>query len=125
MKWNALASPADELQLQADWENGKKIGTLRAGERWLFRKGAFTTSYVAYQDILWAYRQIETVNGKLCCGKASFDIHHVIVLTSSGEKMDIRFEEKVAAQELLDIIEIRNPKTEIGFSQEKKVKFAG
>lgn len=124
MKWNALVKAADNGLLQKDWDNGQKIGSFRAGENWLFKKGAFGVSYVAYEDIIWAYRRIETVNGKLCCGKASFDIHHVILLLSNKKELDIRFEERAEAQALLDAIGAGNPQAEIGYSVEKQAKFA-
>ena len=124
MKWNALAAAADNSLLERDWESARKIGPFRAGEKWLFKKGAFGVSYVSYDDILWAYRQIETVNGKLCCGKASFDIHHVIIVINNKKKLDVRFEERQDAQDLLDAVQSGNPAAEIGFSAEKRAKFA-
>lgn len=124
MKWNALVTAADENRLQMDWETAEKIGSFRAGENWLFKKGAFGISYVDFKDIVWAYRRIETVNGKLCCGRAVFDIHHVKVVMKNRKELDIRFEEKQDAMQLLELIESRNPKAEIGYSEEKKVKFA-
>jgi len=123
MRWNALVTAANEQLLQADWEKTEKIGMFRAGEKWLFKKGAFGISYIPYSDIIWAYRRIETVNGKLCCGKASFDIHHVRVVMKNGKDLDIRFEERKEAQKLLDVLERKNPNIEIGYSAEKKQQF--
>ena len=124
MKWIAMTAKAENDLLQEDWNNGEKYGPLKAGKNWLFKKGALGTSYVPYKDIIWAYRQIETVDGKLCCGKASFDIHHLIIHTNGKQRLDIRLEERKPAQELLDIIAAANPDAEIGFSAEKKAKFA-
>ena len=124
MKWNALATASDERVLQSDWEAAEKIEFVRAGEKWLFKKGVFGVSYIPYSDIRWAYRRIETVNGKLCCGRAVFDIHYVRIVFMNGKEFNLRFEEKKAPQQLLDVIAERNPKTEIGYSEEKKAKYA-
>lgn len=124
MKWSALATAADEDMLRQDWDTADKVEFVRIGEKWLFKKGVFGITYVPYNDILWAYRRIETVNGKLCCGRTVFDIHHVRLVLRNGKDFSIRFEEKKSAQQLLDVIAEKNPGAEIGYSEEKKAKYA-
>ena len=57
MKWIPGAGRAEDEQLEADYEKSTVQGKFRLGETYLFRKKALGVWYLAWREILWAYRQ--------------------------------------------------------------------
>ena len=112
MKWIPGAGRAADKQLEADYENSTVQGKFRLGE-----------TYLAWREILWAYRQVEDVQSRLCCGTTNYEVEHLILVTEGGRRTDIRLEEKQDVETVLAWLARRNPAADIGFSPEKKEKY--
>ncbi|MFR9232161.1 MAG: hypothetical protein ACLVLH_03790 [Eisenbergiella massiliensis] len=87
MKWIPGAGRAEDEQLEADYEKSTVQGKFRLGETYLFRKKALGVWYLAWREILWAYRQVEDVQSRLCCGTTNYEVEHLI-LTEGGRRTD-------------------------------------
>ena len=72
MKWIPGAGRAEDKQLEADYEKSTVQGKFHLGETYLFRKKALGVWYLAWREILWAYRQVEDVQSRLCCGTTNY-----------------------------------------------------
>ena len=101
MKWIPGAGRAEDEQLEADYEKSTVQGKFRLGETYLFRKKALGVWYLAWREILWAYRQGEDVQSRLCCGTTNYEVEHLILVTEGGRRTDIRLEEKQDAETVL------------------------
>ena len=123
MKWIPGAGRAEDRQLAADYEKSTVRGKFHLGETYLFRKKALGVWYLAWREILWAYRQVEDVQSRLCCGTTNYEVEHLILVTEGGRRTDIRLEEKQDAETVLAWLARRNPAADIGFSPEKKEKY--
>lgn len=123
MKWINAATMAEETELETDYENGRVQGKFRLGETYLFRKKTLGVWYLPWRDISWAYRQVEDVQSRLCCGTTNYEVEHLILVTKDGRRTDIRLEEKQDAEAVLDWLARKNPAADIGFSPEKKKKY--
>lgn len=64
-------------------------------------------------DILWAYQRIEEVSAKMCCSRASFDIHSVIVVTQDKKTFKFEMEER-EAKDFLRELKACNPDISVG-----------
>lgn len=85
MKWIPGAGRAEDEQLAADYEKSTVQGKFHLGETYLFRKKALGVWYLAWREILWAYRQVEDVQSRLCCGTTNYEVEHLILVTEGGQ----------------------------------------
>ena len=83
----------------------------------VYKKG-FKWNLLPYEDISQAYLRIEEVNGRLCCGVASFDMYFLVLKTKSGNMIKIEASSKEIVKEMLTELEEKNPKFEIGYKKE-------
>ena len=75
-----------------------------------------------YEDIENAYMRIEEVNGRLCCGVASFDMHFLMLKTKTGELIKIECTSKEIVKQLLDQLAQKNQEGRniiIGYKKDK------
>ena len=103
-----------EEQLQADYAAAEKQENLKLGEKCLYIAHTLYTEYVPYEAVERAYRRVEDVRGKLCCGVTTYEIHH-LVIEAGGKEVTVLLESKEAAQMALDRIADKNPKAQIGY----------
>lgn len=73
-----------------------------------------------YQEITNAYLRIEEVNGRLCCGVASFDLHFLMLKTKSGELIKIECSSKEIVKNLLEELKQKNEEIVIGYTKDKE-----
>lgn len=71
-----------------------------------------------YTEITNAYLRIEEVNGRLCCGVASFDMHFLVLKTKSGELIKIEGSSKEIVKEILDVLSQKKSEIVIGFNKD-------
>lgn len=81
-----------------------------------YKKG-FKWYTLPYGEILQAYLRVEEVNGRLCCGVASFDMFFLMLKTSGGELLKIEASSKDIVKQMLEEIKKKNEKTEIGYKK--------
>ena len=92
---------------------------IRLDEQSLAYKKGLKWHAVSYEDIVNAYLRIEEVNGRLCCGVASFDMHFLMLKTKSDELIKIEISSKDIVKQILDELTQKNDKIVIGFNKDK------
>lgn len=92
---------------------------IKLGEERLEYKKGFKWYMLPYSEISHAFLRIEEVNGKLCCGVASFDMYFLMLNTKKGEEIRIEVSSRESAKEMLAVIEKKNPEAEIGYKKQK------
>lgn len=75
---------------------------IRLDEQFISYKKGFKWHTLPYEDISNAYLRIEEVNGRICCGVASFDMHFLMLKTTTGELIKIECSSKEIVKQLLD-----------------------
>lgn len=105
-----------ENVLKSDYQGADKYGKISLGDSCLYITHIFYVEYVPYSVITKAFRRIEDVKGKLCCGVSNYEIHH-LVLEENDKSITVLFEEKEAAQKALEQVAEKNPETVIGCRQ--------
>lgn len=86
-----------------------------------YKKG-FKWHTLPYTDIKQAYLRVEEVNGRLCCGVASFDMFFLMLKTSDDELLKIEAVSKEIVKQMLDVIKEKNDKVEIGYYKDKETQ---
>ena len=79
MKFNPLASAVAEEILAAEYKTGREIGNVTLGETCLFFKVRLKVSYIPYVDIHRAFRRVQLVQTKMCCGKGDLQIENLVI----------------------------------------------
>ena len=81
-----------------------------------YKKG-FKWYALPYTDIVQAYLRVEEVNGKLCCGVASFDMFFLMMKTKEEELIKVEATSKEIVKEMLEVLKEKNPEIEIGYKK--------
>lgn len=100
-------------------ETVKETKKIKLQDTCLEYKKGFKWYAVPYSIITNAYMRIEEVNGRLCCGVASFDMHFLMLKTES-ELIKIELESKEIVKAILDELHSRNHQIEIGYQKPEK-----
>lgn len=109
MKFKAMGSQKiSEEVLKQDYQTAIKQENVKLGEACFYINHTFTAEYAVYGEIERAFRRIEDVRGKLCCGVTNYEIHHLILEIGSREA-DVMFENKDTAKAALEWILEKNP----------------
>lgn len=100
----------------AEYDEATVYGRIRLGTARLFWRSAMRRYAVEMAKVRRAYRQIEHVYGKLCCGGKNYDIHRLVLVLEDGTSLTIHVgdDEKTAAEKLLAAIGEKFPRIAIG-----------
>ena len=79
MKFYPLVSAAADEKLAAEYKEGRKIGSVTLGETCLFFKVKLKVNYIPYADIFRAFRRVQLVQTKMCCGKGDLEIENIVL----------------------------------------------
>lgn len=82
-----------------------------------YKKG-FKWYTLPYEALRQAYLRIEEVNGRLCCGVASFDMFFLMLKTTGDELIKIEATSKDIVKQMLEEIKKKNDGVEIGYKKQ-------
>lgn len=125
MKFIPLTVALEQIELEQEFSKIAEKKKVSLGESCIFIKRFRKQLYIPYEQIVWAFRRVETVNGKMRRNQTVFEVQHLVMVTPDKKQFDILIESKEAANMILDRISEKNPTAEIAFSKEKKEKFLG
>ena len=86
-----------------------------------YKKG-FKWHTLPYESVKQAYLRVEEVNGRLCCGVASFDMFFLMIKTADDTLFKIEATSKDIVKQMLEEIKKKNDKAEIGYYKEKEAQ---
>lgn len=85
-------------------------------------KKSFKWHILLYESVKQAYLRVEEVNGRLCCGVASFDMFFLMIKTADDELLKIEAASKDIVKQMLEEIKKKNDKVQIGYYKEKEAQ---
>lgn len=74
-------------------------------------------------DFVWAYLQVESVNGRMCCGNFDLPIGRLILRRRNGGTIILQYEGVDTPKQLLEELSAKNPQMDVGFTEENKKKY--
>lgn len=103
-------------KLDREFEQAISIECVKLGVHHIFWKKNFHWYVVAVESIERAYRRVEEVKSKVCCGPANFDIEKLMLVLKDGELMEIRIGDgvKQAAELLYSELRRQHPQLQYG-----------
>lgn len=129
----AAASGAgqDESLVRMDFNTSKPVGNIknvRNGRYYIFYQDMVDLEtmkwfYIDYKDIVWAYRRLEDVQGRLCKVQEGLEVHSLMLVTKARKRIGIPIGDRENALAGLDIIRQHNSLVDIGFTKEKEEKY--
>lgn len=81
-----------------------------------YKKG-FKWHIISYDELKQAYLRVEEVNGRLCCGVASFDMFFLMLKTKAEELIKIEASSRDIVKQMLEEIRKKNEDIEIGYKK--------
>lgn len=120
---SATGGSHDESMVRLDFNTAKIVGNVRYGQQFLFYEGVMKWIYVDYKEIVWAYRRLEDVKGKLGRGNSGIEVHSLMLVTKDKQRIGVLVGGRENAAEGLNTIGLRNLLVDIGFSKEKEEKY--
>ncbi len=120
---SATGGSHDEKILKLDFNTAKVVGNVRYGQQFLFYQGVPEWAYIDYKEIVWAYRRLEDVKGKLGRGNSGIELHSLMLVTKDKQRIGVLVGDRAHAAEGLNLIGQRNLLVDIGFSKEKEEKY--
>lgn len=116
-----LYTRGQDASLDAEFQNAAAYGKVKLGPSAIFWKKGLRWYSLPLTQVRRAYRQVEFVSGKLCCGRASFDIQRLILVLHSGASLELVIGDnqigdqvKRQAEALLQSLKDTHPELEYG-----------
>ena len=115
MKFNPLVSAVNDTILAGEYKQGRKIGNVTLGETCLFFKAKLKVNYIPYTDIKRAFRRVQLIQTKMCCGKGNLEIENIVLCGSDdAELLQFQLPGSRAGVIMLEELAGRGPHIQIG-----------
>ena len=110
MKFSTTKGKLESSELTADYESAEVFEKTRIGKTGVF----YPSGFGPYGELEQAFIRIHEVDGKLCCGKATFYYYRLVLVVNGKEIVDIMSENEAVMDEALAAIAKNAPNVKIG-----------
>ncbi len=100
--------------LAADYEKAERFDKVRVGDLGVYYRDGLRIRHVAYSEMQRAFIRIQEVNGRMCCGRATFAYYRLVFLINGKENQDIMSENEKAMDAALARIGEMAPSVPLG-----------
>ena len=105
----------DSVQVAEDFAAAEQFDKVKVGKLGVYFKEGFRTRYLSYQDFDRVFIRINEVDGKLCCGKSTFQYFRLVFVRDGKEFSDVMSENEKAMDDALARIKALCPEMATGF----------
>lgn len=119
----ASGGERDANEVRLDFGRAKVVGNVRYGQSFMFYQNMLKWRYVDYTDIVWVYRSLEDVRSRFYGAAPDVEVHSLMVVTKEKKRLGIPVGRRDYAVEGLNIIGLRNPLADVGYTREKEEKY--
>lgn len=113
-KFASVNGTASSPELNADFEQAQAFDKVKVGELGVYYRDGLKMKYIPYDYMDRVFIRVQEVNGKLCCGKATFAYFRLVFVHDDKEFADIISEDEKAMDDALALIAVKAPNTAIG-----------
>lgn len=117
MKFSTPDGKIESPELAADYGSASRFEKVRVGRLGVFYPSGLGTKFIPYSTIDQAFIRIHEVNGRLCCGNASFYYYRLVFVRDGKEFADIMSENESAMDDALAAIASAAPAIRIGIEK--------
>ena len=87
MRFYPLASEIAADVLNGDYKAAREIGCASLGETCLYFKSKLKVNYIPYKDMTRAFRRVQMVQTKMCCGRGDLQVENVVICGAEGAEL--------------------------------------
>lgn len=114
-KFAGVKGTVDSVEVAEDFAGAQQFDKVKVGKLGVYFKEGFRTKYLSYQDFDRVFIRINEVNGKLCCGKSTFQYFRLVFVRDGKEFTDVISEDEKAMDDALARIKEHCPEMATGF----------
>ena len=114
-KFSGVNGTVDSAEVAEDFAAAQQFDKVKVGKLGVYFKEGFRTKYLSYQDFDRVFIRINEVNGKLCCGKSTFQYFRLVFVRDGKEFTDVISEDEKAMDDALARIKELCPEMATGF----------
>lgn len=115
MKYFPMTETISEDILDSEYKAGREIGVATLGDTCLFLKVKRKVHYIPYANLHRAFRRVELVQAKMCCGKGNFQVENLVICGPDDvELAQVKLPGTRAGIIMLEELEKRVPHIQIG-----------
>lgn len=114
-KFAGVNGTVNSAEVAEDFAAAQQFDKVRVGKLGVYFKEGFRIRYLSYQDFDRAFIRVNEVDGKLCCGKSTFQYFRLVFVRSGKEFTDVISEDEKAMDDALAQIKAACPEMAIGF----------
>ena len=119
MKFYPLTVTAADGELSAQYAAGRGIGAVTLGDGYLFFKDKRKVYYIPYTGISRAFRRVQMVQTKMCCGKGNLEVENLVLWGENDREIaQLQLPGARAGKILLEELAQRAPHIQIGKKKE-------
>lgn len=111
-----LYKPGTDPELDEQFSRAAVYGRIRLGHSALFWKAFLRWYTVPLDRVRRAFRRVEEVHGKMCCGGHYFRIERLVLVLTDGHELELYIGDDVAekAQALFQTLRDTHPRIQYG-----------
>lgn len=117
-KFSGVNGPVTDESVSNDYATAAAFEKIRVGNTGVFIPQGLAIKYFPFDYIDNAFERINEVNGRLCCGNASFYYYRLVLAHDGKEFIDYLTENEDAVTGALKAIAEADSTIRIGFTKE-------
>jgi hypothetical protein len=114
-KFAGINGAVTSAEVSADYEAAPVFDKVRVGKLGVYFRDGFKTRFMDYSLLERVFIRIQEVNGRMCCGNATFAYYRLVFVVNGKEFVDTISENEKAMDNALAKIKESAPKVAIGF----------
>lgn len=120
MNGNVYRQGAD-AGMDQEFRQGAPYGRVKIGQTYIFWKKGLRWYQAEVSRVRRAYRRVEAVETKMCCGNANFDIQKLILILDDDTRLELLIGEGTPreAEALYQEMKSRYPRLQYGKPQDQ------
>lgn len=79
----------ENTQTDMDFKNASPYGKVKLGDQFIFWKKGLRWNAAGIDEVTRAFRRIEGVDTKMCCGNVNFDIQKLVLVSEDGSELEL------------------------------------
>lgn len=114
-KFSGLNGPVKTAEVTADHDSAEVFDKVRVGRLGVYFRDGFKTRFLAYAGLERVFIRVQQVNGRMCCGSATFEYYRLVFVANGKEIADVISEKEKEMDAALARIGELAPDLAIGF----------
>lgn len=118
-KFAGINGAVEGAEFSADYESAAVFDKVRVGTLGVYYRDMLKIKFMAYDKLERVFIRVQEVNGRMCCGTATFAYYRLVFVVNGKEIGDVISENEKAMDDALASIAKKAPNVKIGFEKKQ------